>query len=252
MPRQPVGPATFKRQGAGLYATADGRFAIEQASGGWMLTDAEQVNELGMPLVRGPFATLVAAREAAEIARGGPAPTSDLAARMAALPPRPPREIATAVPGVEEPPAGQPAPEPEPPEPPVLIREWQDADGPALRRLWDLLDLRSPGDDDAGLAVMARRNPGLLLVATVGDAIVGSALGGWDGRRGWIYHVGVHPDHQRRGTARRLVAAIEDGLRALGCPKVNVIVLDDNRDAVAFWRALGYTILAARQYGRVL
>ena len=249
MPRQPVGPATFKRQGAGLYATTDGRFTIEQASGGWMLTDAEQVNELGMPLVRGPFATLVAAREAAEIARGGPAPTSDLAARMAALPPRPPREAATAMPEVDEPPAGQPAPEPEPP---VLIREWQDADGPALRGLWDLLDLRSLGDDDAGLADMARRNPGLLLVATAGDAIVGSALGGWDGRRGWIYHVGVRPDHQRRGTARQLVAAIEDGLRALGCPKVNVVVLDDNQGAVAFWRALGYTILPARQYGRVL
>ena len=187
-----------------------------------MLTDAEQVNELGMPLVRGPFATLVAAREAAEIARGGPAPTSDLAARMAALPPRPPREVATVALGVNETPAGQPAPEPEPSEPPVppmLIREWQDADGPALRRLWDLLDLRSLGDDDAGLAVMARRNPGLLLVATVGDAIVGSALGGWDGRRGWIYHVGVHPDHQRRGTARRLVAAIEDGLAGPRLPE---------------------------------
>ncbi len=254
MPRQPVAPATFKRQGAGLYASADERFAIEQASGGWMLTDAEQVNELGMPLVRGPFATLAAARAAAEVARGGPAPTSDLAARMAALPPRPPRAVATAAPGVNEPPADElePPEPPEPPLPPVRVREWQDADGPALRRLWDLLDLRSLGDDDAGLATMARRNPGLLLVATVDDEIVGSALGGWDGRRGWIYHVGVHPDHQRRGMARRLVAAIEDGLRALGCPKVNVIVLDDNPDAVAFWRALGYLILPARQYGRVL
>ncbi len=249
MPRQPVTPATFKRQGAGLYATKDGRFAIEQASGGWMLTDAEQVNELGMPLVRGPFATLAAARAAAEVVRGGPAPTSDLAARMAALPPRPPRVAAAPVSAPEAPPPPEPAPAPEPP---VEVREWRAADGPELRRLWDLLDLRSLGDDDAGLAAMARRNPGLLLVATVGDEIVGSALGGWDGRRGWIYHVGTHPDYRHRGTAKRLVAMIEERLRVLGCPKVNVIVLDDNEDGVAFWLELGYLVLPARQYGRVL
>jgi len=268
MPRQPAPPTTFKRQEPGLYATVDARFVIEQASSGWMLTDAQQANELGMPLVRGPFATLAAARAAAEVARGGPAPTSDLAARMAALPPRPegqaPRSGAGAdEPGADEPGtqelgadgrgAEEPSPEPEAPEPPpVLIREWRAADGPPLRRLWDLLDLRSLGDDDAGIAVMAHRNPGLLLVATVGDEFAGSALGGWDGRRGWIYHVGVHPDHQRRGIARQLVAAIEDGLRALGCPKVNVIVLDENQDGIEFWRSLGYVILPARQYGRVL
>ncbi len=249
MPRQPVTPATFKRQGAGLYATTDGRFAIEQASGGWMLTDAEQVNELGMPLVRGPFATLAAARAAAEVARAGPAPTSDLAARMAALPPRPVGAVAAPVAAVEAPPLPEPAPAPEPP---VEVREWRPADGQGVRRLWDLLDLRSLGDDDDGLAAMARRNPGLLLVATVGDEIVGSALGGWDGRRGWIYHVAIHPDHQRRGTAKRLVAMLEERLRVLGCPKVNVIVLDENEAGVAFWLALGYVILPARQYGRVL
>ena len=214
-----------------------------------MLTDTEQANELGMPLVRGPYPTLAAARAAAEAAWEGPAPTSDLAARMAALPPRPPREAAPPVPEAEELPIPEAAPVPEPA---VEVREWRSADGPELRRLWDLLDLRSLGDDDAGLAAMAARNPGLLLVATVGDEIVGSALGGWDGRRGWIYHVGIHPDHQRRGIANRLVAMLEERLRALGCPKVNVIVLDENQDGVAFWLALGYVILPARQYGRVL
>ena len=99
---------------------------------------------------------------------------------------------------------------------------------------------------------MARRNPGLLLIATVGDAIVGSALGGWDGRRGWIYHVVIAPDHRRRGIGRRLVAQVETSLLALGCPKVNVIVMDDNDEGVAFWVSMGYGMLRARQFGRVL
>jgi ribosomal protein S18 acetylase RimI-like enzyme len=73
-----------------------------------------------------------------------------------------------------------------------------------------------------------------------------------DGRRGWIYHVATAPDQRRRGIARRLVAEVEDALRALGCPKVNVIVLDGAEEAAAFWEAAGYTRLAARQFGHDL
>ncbi len=136
--------------------------------------------------------------------------------------------------------------------PPVEIREWRTDDGPSLRRLWGEAGLGSLGDDDDSLAVMARRNPGLLLIATVGDAIVGTALGGWDGRRGWIYHVVIAPGHRRHGIGRRLVAQVEAGLQALGCPKVNVIVMDDSEEAVAFWVSMGYGMLRARQFGRVL
>jgi ribosomal protein S18 acetylase RimI-like enzyme len=133
-----------------------------------------------------------------------------------------------------------------------VIRVWRRADGDQLRRLWDALGMLSPWDDDASLEAMARRNPGLLLVAAAGDVIVGSALGAWDGRRGWIYHVAIAPDHQRQGLGRELVARIETGLRDLGCPKVNVVVLDDNAEGVAFWIDLGYTSLPARQFGRRL
>jgi ribosomal protein S18 acetylase RimI-like enzyme len=197
-------------------------------------------------------------------AREGPAPASKLAARIAALPARPAPVPATqgaaapeSGPEPEPEPEPEPAPEPGPeaepePEPPPAIREWRLQDGDQLRRLWHDLGMLSPWDDDASLEAMARRNPGLLLVAAAGDEIVGSALGAWDGRRGWIYHVAIAPDHQRGGIGRQLVARIEAGLRELGCPKVNVIVLDDNVEGVAFWIALGYSVLPARQFGRRL
>jgi GNAT superfamily N-acetyltransferase len=236
MATTPASPSALKRERAGRYVTGDGRFGVEQAAGGWMITDAEQLNELGLPLVRGPFATLDDVRDAIAAARAGPAPVSELAARMASLPPASDasRTAVRRRSGAREraPRAASDAP---PPPPPVVRREWQAGDGVALRRLWAGMGMRSIGDDDESLAVMAGRNPGLLRVATVGDRVVGSALGAWDGRRGWIYHVATAPDQRRHGIARRLVAEVEDALRALGCPKVNVIVLDDAEDAAAFW-----------------
>jgi ribosomal protein S18 acetylase RimI-like enzyme len=239
-------PAALKRESAGRYASTDGRFIVEQASGGWMATDAEQRNELGLPLVRGPYRTLAEAKAAVEGARVGPAPASALADRIAALPARPPATEADPDPDPE------PDPEPVPAPPPVEIRGWRPSDGDALRHLWQGAGMLSPWDDDEHLGSMAARNPGLMLVATVGCEVAGSALGAWDGRRGWIYHVATAPGHRRRGIGRQLVTRIEAGLRELGCPKVNVIVLDDNEEGVAFWIDLGYTMLPARQFGRRL
>jgi ribosomal protein S18 acetylase RimI-like enzyme len=133
----------------------------------------------------------------------------------------------------------------------VVIRELRTVDGDQLRRLWADAGFRSLGDDDLSLARMARRNPGLLLVASEGSRIVGSALGAWDGRRGWIYHVATAESHRRQGIATRLVERVEAGLRDLGCPKVTVLVRDENDDGREFWVARGYES-GARQYAREL
>ena len=87
---------------------------------------------------------------------------------------------------------------------------------------------------------MASRNPGLCIVGCEGDRIVASALAGFDGRRGWLYHVATHPDVRRRGIGTRLVRTIEDRLRAIGCRKLNLIVWEGEDDAMAFWTGIGY------------
>ena len=90
------------------------------------------------------------------------------------------------------------------------------------------------------LAAMAARNPGLCIVGREGDRIVASALAGFDGRRGWLYHVATHPDVRRRGIGSRLVRTIEDRLREMGCRKLNLIVWEGEDDAMAFWTGIGY------------
>ena len=266
---EPDAPEKLKRERAGTYRTADGRFTVEQSSSGWLLLDAEQTNELGLPLARGPFATLDEARDAIAGARTGPAPkvvSITDRPRKAGSPARTGRSSGSGKKGAEPPDAvgegdgagadpsrsdrdaapGQPARAArprrpaKPSKPAVVIRELRAVDGDQLRKLWAACGFRALGDDDLGLARMARRNPGLLLVASEGTQIIGSALGAWDGRRGWIYHVATAESHRRQGIATKLVDQVEAGLRDLGCPKVSVLVRDENPDGRAFWAARGY------------
>jgi ribosomal protein S18 acetylase RimI-like enzyme len=248
----------LKRERAGTYRTADGRFTIEQSATGWLLLDSEQTNELGLPLARGPFATLDEARAAVAEARTGPRPISDLDERRRSKSATeragdtiPNREVASgergSKPGGTVRRAAKRATGHE-----LVIREIRASDGDGLRRLWSSVDFRSVGDDDRSLARMARRNPGLVLVATEGGRIVGSALGAFDGRRGWIYHVATATSHRRQGIATKLVEQIEAGLVDLGCPKVNAIVRDESDDGRAFWKARGYAVNPAKHFGKEL
>ena len=239
----------LKRERAGTYRSADGRFTVEQSTTGWLLLDAEQTNELGLPLARGPFATLDAARASIADARSGPRPISDLderrAAKRATPAPSAPRIAGATAGKTRKAPARATGRE-------LVIREMRTADGDSLRALWKAVGFDSAGDDDRSLARLARRNPGLGLVATEGGRIVGSGLGAWDGRRGWIYHLATAESHRRRGVATSLVEQIESGLRDLGCPQVNAIVRDDADDGKAFWKARGYAASGVRRLSREL
>lgn len=272
----------LKRERAGTYRSGDGRFNVEQSSSGWLLLDAEQSDELGLPLARGPFATLDEARAAISPARSGPRPMSTIAGRRPAVTKGAAAARAAGdaagfgrAAGRQGGASGRRGAAPERPakakrsaagempqlralrsaggtrsRPAVVIREIRAVDGEGLRELWREVGFRSIGDDDRSLARLARRNPGLVLVAAEGSRIVGSALGAWDGRRGWLYHVATAETHRRQGIATRLVDRVEAGLRDLGCPKVNVMVRDENAGGREFWSARGYALEVSRQLSR--
>jgi hypothetical protein len=72
----------LRRLGGGRWESKDGRYSIESESGTWVVVDNEQTNELGLPLVRGPFPTLTAAREAMQDTRDSGPARSPLAERL--------------------------------------------------------------------------------------------------------------------------------------------------------------------------
>ena len=94
--------------------------------------------------------------------------------------------------------------------------------------------------------------PELLLIGALDATIVGAVIAGFDGVRGWIYHLAVAPEFRRRGFATQLVRAAEDGLRRLGCPKVNLQVRVANHEVVEFYRSMGYQVEERVSMGRRL
>jgi ribosomal protein S18 acetylase RimI-like enzyme len=128
----------------------------------------------------------------------------------------------------------------------VRIRPVTAADREAVLTLWRVVfpeydDATRPQRDPA--AAIARKlavGDGLFWLAERAGRAVGTAMAGYDGHRGWLYSVGVHPEARGGGIGRRLVAEAERALAALGCPKVNLQVFSSNRGAQAFWRSVGY------------
>ena len=125
--------------------------------------------------------------------------------------------------------------------PAVRARPSRPEDETARIRLWKACGLTRPWNDP-GRDIARKRavQPELFLVALVEDRLVGSVMGGYDGHRGWAYYLAVHPDHRRRGIARRMMTALETALLEKGCPKINLMVRTDNAAAHDFYEQIGY------------
>lgn len=93
---------------------------------------------------------------------------------------------------------------------------------------------------------------GLIFVAVDAGRVVGTAMGGYDGHRGWLYSIAVHPSCRRQGLGARLVRHAETALEALGCMKINLQLVASNEATAAFYRRLGYAIEPRISMGRVL
>jgi N-acetylglutamate synthase len=124
----------------------------------------------------------------------------------------------------------------------IKTRELSISDYDAALELWQRVEGLeiAEGDDRAGIADFLARNPGLSRVATDGSAIVGVALCGHDGRRGYIYHLAVDPICQGGGLGKLLMNECLEGLRRAGLKRALILVASDNPRGQNFWRRCGW------------
>ena len=124
----------------------------------------------------------------------------------------------------------------------LTTREFALADYEAAFRLWQAAEGIEicEGDSREEIATYLERNPRLSRAAEEHGTIVGSALCGHDGRRGWIYHLVVAREHRGRGIARLLVNDCIAGLRAAGLPRAIILVAGGNPIGREFWLRNGW------------
>lgn len=125
----------------------------------------------------------------------------------------------------------------------LSIRACRLEDIERVLELWRQADA-TPGvtDNADDLQRAIDESPAHVLVAEAESRIIGSIIGTFDGWRGNIYRLAVHPDHRRQGVARALLAEVEKRLADQGAKRITALVEKDHPWAMAFWEAVGYRV----------
>jgi ribosomal protein S18 acetylase RimI-like enzyme len=125
----------------------------------------------------------------------------------------------------------------------LSIRACQLEDREGVLELWRQADATPSVTDTAeDLRRVIAVNTAFVLVAEVEGQMIGCILGTFDGWRGNIYRLAVHPYYRRQGVARALVVEVERKLQQQGAKRITALVEKDHPGAVAFWEAVGYPI----------
>lgn len=136
----------------------------------------------------------------------------------------------------------------------LTVRLYRDSDETDVVTLWRLAFPNDPPWNDHALVIqrkVAERDE-LFLVGEVGGRVVATVLAGYDGFRGWVYHVATSPTMRRQGIGRAMMQEAERRLRALGCPKLNLQVRSSNHEVIEFYKRLGYDVEDRVSFGKRL
>jgi len=124
-----------------------------------------------------------------------------------------------------------------------VINLWQNA-GPGIH-------LRR-SDERKEILKKLRRDPDLFLVAEIDGEIIGTVLGGFDGRRGMVYHLAVVDRLRQKGIGALLMNELERRMKQKGCIRSYLLVTSDNLDAIRFYTSRGWEQMDILTFGKDL
>jgi ribosomal protein S18 acetylase RimI-like enzyme len=110
----------------------------------------------------------------------------------------------------------------------------------------------SASDSPQEIEKKMRHDPDLFLVATDGENLVGTVIGGFDGRRGMVYHLVVDPDYRKSGLGSLLMDELEQRLREKGCIRCYLLVTPENEYAMDFYLKRGWNRMTVLPFAKNL
>ena len=123
------------------------------------------------------------------------------------------------------------------------IRKASKTDTDAVLELWRAGEASTTATDTPEHLRTAIDHPAAtVLVAVSQGQIVGSLIGTFDGWRGHMYRLVVHPSVRRQGIGKSLVRGIEEAFQRWDVRRVIALVERDRPAASQFWQAIGYSV----------
>ena len=123
------------------------------------------------------------------------------------------------------------------------IRKLTIGDYDDVIKLWESssLPFKPEGRDSRQETTrQMKQNPQLFLGAFEGRTLVGTVVGSYDGRKGWINRLAVDPEHRGRGVAQLLIARIEMALKKKGARIICALVEESNLKSISLFEKVGY------------
>ena len=135
----------------------------------------------------------------------------------------------------------------------LLIRPFQTEDEDALVALWKMCELTVPWNNPhKDIARKLQVQPELFLVGILDSNLIATVMGGYDGHRGWINFLAVHPDFRENGYGQKIMNSVETEIRKMGCPKINLQIRTANDKIAFFYQKLGFTNDHVASMGKLL
>jgi ribosomal protein S18 acetylase RimI-like enzyme len=124
----------------------------------------------------------------------------------------------------------------------VKIRNFRLNDYAQVLHIWRATNLDQEGASLDSIAKQISWDSELILVAEEDEKVIGVIMGSIDGNRAYFYRLSVLPEFQRRGIGHQLVSELENRFRAKGVTEVVIMVNQNSRQALSFYRSLGYQV----------
>jgi len=123
----------------------------------------------------------------------------------------------------------------------MILRQFIENDRAEVIALWTLCGLTRPQNNPSrDIDRKINENPRYIFIAECDAKIVGTIMVGYDGHRGWLNYLAVHPEYRRRGIATKMIDEAKRALMELGCPKINLQVRSSNINAKMFYKSIGF------------
>ena len=135
----------------------------------------------------------------------------------------------------------------------INYRLFTKEDREAVIDLWRRCELIVPWNDpEKDILRKLSVNDDLFILAEEKGGIIASAMGGYDGHRGYIYYLAVLPEFQKKGVGSNILRLVEEELLKLGCPKINLFVRNNNLNIKTFYKKNIYQSQDSQIYGKRL